>query len=58
MYYLQVPDLKVSIVDIEDSALFRLEHFATYAKLCNKPTYLKYLKNSSLLDYAGFLYVR
>lgn len=58
MFYLQVPDINVSILDIEDSALSRLGHFATYSKLTNKQNHLKYLRNSSLLDYSGFLCLR
>ncbi|XP_027843521.2 DNA primase large subunit-like [Aphis gossypii] len=58
MFYLQVPDINISILDIEDSALSRLGHFATYSKLTNKQNHLRYLRNSSLLDYSGFLSLR
>lgn len=58
MFYLQVPDINVSILDVEDSALFRLKHFATHSKLSDIPKYVKYLRNSTLLDYAGFLCLR
>jgi len=58
MFYLQIPDINVPILDVEDSALSRLEHFSTYAKLSDKPKYSMYLRNSTLLDYAGFLCLR
>lgn len=58
MFYLQVPDINVPILDIEDSALARLKHFATYTRLSDKPKNITYLRNSSLLDYAGFLCLR
>lgn len=58
MFYLQVPDIDVPILDIEDSAVARLKHFATYGKLSDKPKYVEYLRNSTLLDYAGFLCLR
>lgn len=58
MFYLQAPDIDVSILDIEDSALARLKHFATYGRLRDRPEYVEYLRNSTLLDYAGFLCLR
>lgn len=58
MFYIQVPDIDVSILDIEDSAIARLIHFATYGTLNDKPAYVEYLKNATLLDYAGFLCLR
>jgi len=58
MFYLQVPDVNVSILDIEDSALFRLKHFATYTKFNDKPKYDEYLRTSTLLDCAGFACLR
>lgn len=58
MFYLQVPTLNVSIFDVEDSALARLKHFAAYTKLNDKPKHIKYLRNSTVLDYAGFLCLR
>jgi len=58
MFYLQIPDVNVPIFEVEDSALSRLGHFATYAKLSDKQKYFKYLRNSTLLDYAGFLCLR
>ncbi|XP_060872805.1 DNA primase large subunit-like [Metopolophium dirhodum] len=58
MFYLQIPDINVPIFDVEDSALSRLEHFSTYAKLSDKPKYSMYLRNSTLLDYTGFLCLR
>ncbi|VVC28967.1 DNA primase large subunit, eukaryotic/archaeal [Cinara cedri] len=58
MFYLHVPDINVSITDVEDSALVRLEHFATYTKLKDKPKNKEYLKNLTPLDYAGFLCLR
>lgn len=58
MFYLQVPDINVSITDVEDSALVRLNHFVTYTKLSDKPKYINYLKEFTHFDYAGFLYLR
>lgn len=58
MFYLQVPDINVSILDVEDSALFRLKHFATCTRLSDKPKYVEYLRNSTHLDYGGFLCLR
>jgi hypothetical protein len=58
MFYLQVPDINVSVIDVEDSALSRLGHFATYSKLSGKQKHLQYLRNSTILDYSGFLCLR
>ncbi|XP_050440714.1 DNA primase large subunit-like [Adelges cooleyi] len=58
MFYLHVPDINISIIEVEDSSLARLIHFVTYGKLSEKPKHIEYLKNSSLLDYVGFLSLR
>lgn len=58
MFYLQVPDINVSIVNIEDSAIARLGFFTTYSRLSDNPRNIEYLRNSSLLDYVGFLCLR
>lgn len=58
MFYLQIPDINVPIVNIEDSALARLGFFATYAQISDNPKNVEYLRNSSLLDYIGFLCLR
>ncbi|XP_050535856.1 DNA primase large subunit-like isoform X2 [Daktulosphaira vitifoliae] len=55
MFYLQIPNINMSIFDIEDASLARLQHFVTYSKLSDKPKYGEYLRISSLLDYSGFL---
>lgn len=58
MFYLNAPDVNVSILETEDSALARLTHFATHNELNDELEYIKYLEISSLLDYAGFLCLR